>query len=81
MVLRDKFQTMPAMNYVLALSWIEFRNCLIGASLGFPILIAPFCLFFDLLVAKFHAGQWSSPADYSVDDIVSGSVRFVQSMK
>ena len=48
-LLRVLFQTMPALNYALALSGVKFRNYLIGTLLGLPLPIALYCLFFDYL--------------------------------
>lgn len=48
-LLRILFQTVPALNYALAMSGIKFRKYLIGTSLGLPLPIALYCLFFDSL--------------------------------
>lgn len=48
-LLRVLFQTVPALNYVLALSGIRFRQYLTGTLLGLPLPIALYCLFFDYL--------------------------------
>jgi uncharacterized membrane protein YdjX (TVP38/TMEM64 family) len=48
-LLRILFQTVPALNYALALSGIKFRNYLIGTLLGLPLPIALYCIFFDIL--------------------------------
>lgn len=48
-LLRILFQTMPALNYALALSGVKFRNYLLGTLLGLPLPIALYCLFFDYL--------------------------------
>lgn len=48
-LLRILFQTIPALNYALALSGIKFRQYLIGTLLGLPLPIALYCLFFDYL--------------------------------
>ncbi|PKM23908.1 MAG: DedA family protein [Gammaproteobacteria bacterium HGW-Gammaproteobacteria-13] len=47
--LRMLFQTMPALNYALALSDLRFRIYLLGTLLGLPLPIALYCLFFDYL--------------------------------
>lgn len=47
--LRMLFQTMPALNYALALSDVRFRIYLLGTLLGLPLPIALYCLFFDYL--------------------------------
>lgn len=48
-LLRLLFQTVPALNYALALSGIAFRKYLIGTLLGLPLPIVLYCLFFDSL--------------------------------
>jgi uncharacterized membrane protein YdjX (TVP38/TMEM64 family) len=48
-LLRVLFQTVPALNYALALSGVSFRNYIIGTLLGLPLPIALYCLFFDYL--------------------------------
>ena len=48
-VLRMLFQTVPALNYALALSGVRFRHYLLGTLLGLPLPIALYCLFFDYL--------------------------------
>ncbi len=48
-LLRVLFQTMPALNYALAMSGIRFRQYLAGTLLGLPLPIALYCLFFDYL--------------------------------
>lgn len=47
--LRMLFQTVPALNYTLALSGVRFRTYLLGSLLGLPLPIALYCLFFDYL--------------------------------
>jgi len=42
-------QTLPALNYALAMSGIRLRAYLIGSLLGLPLPIALYCLFFDAL--------------------------------
>ncbi len=49
LLLRALFQTMPALNYALALSGVRFRNYLTGTLLGLPLPIIVYCLFFDSL--------------------------------
>lgn len=49
LLLRMLFQTLPALNYTLAMSGIRFRDYLIGTPLGLPIPIALYCVFFDYL--------------------------------
>ena len=48
-LLRVLFQTLPALNYALALSGIRFRHYLIGTLLGMPLPIIVYCVFFDQL--------------------------------
>lgn len=48
-VLRVLFQTVPALNYALAMSGVKFRHYLIGTLLGLPLPILLYCLFFDYL--------------------------------
>jgi uncharacterized membrane protein YdjX (TVP38/TMEM64 family) len=48
-LLRLLFQTLPALNYALALSGIRFRPYSYGTLLGLPIPIALYCVFFDSL--------------------------------
>lgn len=48
-MLRVLFQTVPALNYALAMSGLRFRHYLIGTLLGLPLPIALYCLFFDYL--------------------------------
>lgn len=49
LVLRILFQTVPALNYSLALSGVGFRNYMTGTMLGLPLPIFLYCLFFDYL--------------------------------
>lgn len=51
---RVLFQTLPALNYALAMSGIRFRSYLIGTLLGLPLPIALYCLFFDYLGKALH---------------------------
>lgn len=48
-VLRMLFQTLPALNYALALSGVGFRRYLLGTLIGLPLPIAVYCLLFDYL--------------------------------
>ncbi len=54
-ILRTLFQTLPALNYALALSGLGFRKYLAGTMLGLPLPIAVYCYFFDYLAVFFHA--------------------------
>ena len=47
--LRVVFQTVPVLNYTLALAGVKFRHYLIGTLLGLPVPIFFYCLFFDFL--------------------------------
>lgn len=49
LMLRMLFQTVPALNYSLALSGVGFGDYLIGTLLGLPLPIFLYCLFFDYL--------------------------------
>lgn len=51
-VLRIMFQTVPPLNYALALSGVKFRHYLIAALLGLPLPIFLYCLFFDFLASR-----------------------------
>jgi uncharacterized membrane protein YdjX (TVP38/TMEM64 family) len=53
-LLRMLFQTVPTLNYALALSGVSFRNYLLGTLLGLPLPIALYCLFFEHLARVFH---------------------------
>lgn len=48
-LLRLLFQTVPALNYALALSGVRFRHHLYGTLLGLPLPIVIYCVFFDAL--------------------------------
>lgn len=48
-LLRMLFQTVPALNYALAMSGVRFRTYLTGTLLGLPLPILLYCLFFDYL--------------------------------
>ncbi|MCA9421423.1 MAG: TVP38/TMEM64 family protein [Nitrospira sp.] len=48
-LLRLMFQTLPALNYSLALAGIRFRDYLIGTVLGLPIPIFFYCYFFEVI--------------------------------
>ncbi len=55
-LLRIVFQTVPALNYTLALSGVGFRDYLIATLLGLPLPIALYCLFFDFLARLLQLG-------------------------
>lgn len=48
-LLRMLFQTVPVLNYTLALSGVKFRHYLLGTLLGLPIPIFIYCVFFEFL--------------------------------
>lgn len=48
-ILRILCQTLPALNYALALSGVGFRKYLLGTALGLPLPILAYCLLFDFL--------------------------------
>lgn len=48
-LLRMLFQTVPALNYALAMSGVRLRDYVIGTLLGLPVPIALYCLFFEHL--------------------------------
>jgi uncharacterized membrane protein YdjX (TVP38/TMEM64 family) len=52
--LRVLLQTLPAINYTLALSGVRFRDYMLGTVLGLPLPIAVYCLFFDSLARLLH---------------------------
>lgn len=53
-LLRVLFQTVPALNYALALSGIRFRQYMLGTLAGLPLPIMLYCLFFDFLANALH---------------------------
>lgn len=53
-LLRVLFQTLPTLNYALALSGVRFRTYLIGTLLGLPLPIFIYCMFFEHLAKVFH---------------------------
>jgi uncharacterized membrane protein YdjX (TVP38/TMEM64 family) len=53
-LLRVLFQTVPALNYALAMSGIRLRSYLIGTLVGLPVPIALYCAFFDALATGLH---------------------------
>jgi uncharacterized membrane protein YdjX (TVP38/TMEM64 family) len=46
---RIVFQTLPALNYALAMSGLKLRHYMAGTLLGLPLPIALYCVFFDFL--------------------------------
>ncbi|WP_370519473.1 TVP38/TMEM64 family protein [Alcanivorax sp. DP30] len=55
-VMRMLFQTMPALNYTLALSGVPLRPYVIGTLLGLPFPITLYCLFFDRILLLLPIG-------------------------
>lgn len=53
-LLRTLFQTLPALNYTLALSGIGFRKYMLATLMGLPLPITAYCLFFDYLARAVH---------------------------
>jgi uncharacterized membrane protein YdjX (TVP38/TMEM64 family) len=53
-LLRTVFQTLPTLNYALALTGLRLRHYLLGTLLGLPLPIAVYCLFFDSLITAAH---------------------------
>ena len=47
-------QTLPALNYALALSGLRLRHYVLGTLLGLPLPIAVYCVFFDYLITAAH---------------------------
>ena len=47
--LRLLFQTLPALNYAIALADIRFRHYIVGTFLGLPIPIFLYCYFFEII--------------------------------
>jgi uncharacterized membrane protein YdjX (TVP38/TMEM64 family) len=41
------FQSLPALNYALAMSGVKLRHLIIGTMIGMPPFIVLYCLFFD----------------------------------
>jgi len=54
--LRLMFQTLPALNYALALADIRFRDYLAGTVLGLPVPIFLYCYFFELVFQQLLHG-------------------------
>ncbi len=56
LLLRLLFQTVPALNYTLALSGVRFRDYVLGTLLGLPLPILLYSVFFESLAHWLH---WS----------------------
>ncbi len=48
-ILRLLFQTLPAINYALALTDLRFRHYMIGTLIGLPLPIFLYCHFFETI--------------------------------
>jgi uncharacterized membrane protein YdjX (TVP38/TMEM64 family) len=46
-VARLCFQSLPALNYALAMSGVKLRHLVAGTLLGMPLFIVLYCVFFD----------------------------------
>lgn len=55
-LLRTLLQTLPALNYALAMSGVPFRQYMVATLLGLPLPIAVYCVFFDTLRQLFNIG-------------------------
>ena len=55
-LLRLMFQTLPALNYALALANVRFRHYVAGTILGLPIPIFLYCYFFEILLEHVFKG-------------------------
>jgi uncharacterized membrane protein YdjX (TVP38/TMEM64 family) len=53
---RMLFQTLPALNYALAMSGVRLRPYMLGTLLGLPLPISLYCLLFDFLARFLHIG-------------------------
>lgn len=56
-LLRALFQTVPALNYALAMSGVSFRNYLLGTMIGLPLPIAAYSVLYDALADTFLPGR------------------------
>lgn len=54
-LLRTVFQTLPALNYSLALSGVGLRRYFVGTALGLPLPIAVYCSLVDLVAGLVSA--------------------------
>jgi len=55
-LLRVMFQTLPALNYALAMSGVKFRAYAAGSLLGLPLPITVYCLLFDYMLVWLRHG-------------------------
>ncbi len=47
--LRMIFQTVPALNYVLAMAKVRFSHYFLGTAIGLPLPIFIYCYFFEII--------------------------------
>jgi uncharacterized membrane protein YdjX (TVP38/TMEM64 family) len=55
-LLRMLFQTMPALNYTLALSGVKLRHYMLGTLVGMPLPLLLYCVFFDRILLLLPLG-------------------------
>ena len=55
-LLRLLFQTMPALNYTLALSGVTLRHYMLGTLIGLPVPLLLYCIFFDRILLLLPIG-------------------------
>jgi uncharacterized membrane protein YdjX (TVP38/TMEM64 family) len=53
-IARVLFQTLPALNYALAMSGIRFRAYLLGTVLGLVLPLVAYCYFFESMAKLMH---------------------------
>ena len=53
-ILRIFLQTVPALNYALAMSGVRFRDYFTATLLGLPLPIALYSIFFEYFAARLH---------------------------
>ncbi len=53
-ILRSIFQTLPLLNYGLALSRVSFNNHFIGTMIALPLPLFLYCLFFESVARYFE---------------------------
>jgi uncharacterized membrane protein YdjX (TVP38/TMEM64 family) len=57
-LLRVLFQTMPSINYALALSGVSFSRYMAGTLLGLPLPILAYCLLLDKVLPLIPKNIW-----------------------
>jgi uncharacterized membrane protein YdjX (TVP38/TMEM64 family) len=55
-VARLCFQSLPALNYALAMSGVKLRHLIAGTLIGMPPFIALYCVFFDQIATWLGIG-------------------------